>query len=191
MNKFPTRKPIRLKEYDYSTTGYYYVTICARNRENIFGKYENTVGAPLACARIELSMIGQIIQNQWVDTPNQYHNVDIDTFIIMPNHIHGILIINKREGASPSPTILQIIRSFKSKSALEYIKYINDNNLNVSGKIWQRSFYDHIIRNEKSLQKIREYIANNPLKWDDDENNIKNNRLMKLTGQACLPPTFK
>ncbi|MCK4401692.1 transposase, partial [bacterium] len=59
-----------------------------------------------------------------------------------------------------------------TKSTLEYIKYINDNNLNVSGKIWQRSFYDHIIRNDKSLDKIREYISNNPLKWDDDENNI-------------------
>ena len=152
--------------------GYYYITICTRNRENIFGKYKNVVGAPLACARIDLSLIGQIIQTQWINTPNQYHNVDIDTFIIMPNHIHGILIINKREGASPSPTIPQIIRLFKSKSALEYVKYINDNNLNISGKIWQRSFYDHVIRNKQSLNAIREYILNNPLKWDDDENNI-------------------
>ncbi|MCK4401163.1 transposase [bacterium] len=193
MDKFPTRKPIRLKKYDYSTTGYYYVTICTRNRENIFGKHKNTVGAPLACARnqntcarIELSIIGEIINRQWNDIKNQYDNVELDQYIIMPNHIHSILIINKREGASPSPTIPQIIRSFKSKSALEYVKYINDNNLNISGKIWQRSFYDHIIRNDKSLQEIREYISNNPLKWDDDENNIKNN---KLTGQACLPPT--
>ena len=186
MGKFPARKPIRLKEYDYSTTGYYYVTICTYNREEIFEKCKNAVGAPLACARIELSIIGKIIDRQWNDIKNQYDNVELDEYIIMPNHIHGILIISKREGASPSSTISQIIRSFKSKSALEYIKYINDNNLNVSGKIWQRSFYDHIIRNDKSLDKIREYISNNPLKWDDDENNIKNN---KLTGQACLTPT--
>ena len=166
-----------MKEYDYSTAGYYYVTICTRNRENTFGKYENVVGALLACARIELSIIGKIIDKQWNDIKNQYDNVELDQYIIMPNHIHGILIINKREGASPSPTISQIIRSFKSKSALEYVKYINDNNLNISGKIWQRSFYDHVIRNKQSLNAIREYISNNPLKWDDDENNIKNNRL--------------
>ena len=108
-------------------------------------------------------------------------NVELDQCIIMPNHIHCILIINKREGASPSPTIPQIIRSFKSKSVLEYVKYINDNNLNVSGKIWQRSFYDHVIRNKQSLNTIREYISNNPLKWDDDENNIKNDREEFLT----------
>ena len=179
MDKFPTRKPVRLKEYDYSMAGYYYVTICTHNREEIFGKYKNIVGAPLACARnqntcarIELSIIGKIIDRQWNDIENQYDNVELDEYIIMPNHIHGILIINKREGASPSPTIPQIIRSFKSKSVLEYIKYINDNNLNVSGKIWQRSFYDHVIRNEQSLDAIREYISNNPLKWDDDENNM-------------------
>ena len=124
MNKFPTRKPARLKEYDYFTAGYYYVTICSRNRENIFEKYKNAVGAPLACARnqntcacIELSIIGKIINMQWNDIKNQYDNIKLDEYIIMPNHIHGILIINKREGASPSPTIFQIICSFKSKSA--------------------------------------------------------------------------
>ena len=86
----------------------------------------------------------------------------------MPNHIHGILIVDKREGASPSPTISNIIGSFKSKCSLEYLKYIKRNNLNISGQIWQRSFYDHIIRNEKSLNKIREYISNNPENWEQD-----------------------
>ena len=89
----------------------------------------------------------------------------------MPNHIHGILIINNRAEASAAPTISEIIRSFKSKSSLEYVKYINDNNLNVSGKIWQRSFHDHIIRNEKSLNAIRNYIAINP---ENRENHIGN-----------------
>jgi len=90
----------------------------------------------------------------------------------MPNHIHGILIINKRDGASPSPTLNQIIGFFKSKSVIEYLKYIKENDFNLSGQIWQRSFHDHIIRNDKSLNNIREYIRNNPATWDNDEENI-------------------
>ena len=159
MQKIITKKQIRLKHYNYSEDGYYFVTICSRNREIIFGEYiENTVGTGLAPVRdnvrcennIKLSDLGNIIEKQWIDIPNQYDNVGLDQYIIMPNHLHGIIIIHKWTGASPVPTISKIIRSFKSKSTLEYVKYINDNNLNVSGKIGQRSFYDHIIRNEKS-----------------------------------------
>ena len=91
----------------------------------------------------------------------------------MSNHIHGILIIQNRAEASAAPTISQIIRSFKSRATMEYLQYIKRNNLDVSGKIWQRSFYDHIIRDDESLNKIREYIINNPLTWDEDENNLK------------------
>ncbi|MFH1855633.1 MAG: transposase [Candidatus Omnitrophota bacterium] len=177
MDRFIFRKTNRLTEYDYSQTGYYFVTICSKNKQNIFGKINNKfVGALLACARndsvkIELTEIGQIIDNHWYDIPNQYDNIDVDEFIIMPNHIHGILIINKRAQASSAPTISKIIRSFKSKITMEYLKYINQNNLNVSGKIWQRSFYDHVIRNEKSLQNIREYVLNNPQNWPYDEEN--------------------
>ena len=185
-----TRKSnIRLKNHDYSLNGYYFVTVCAKDRKNIFGDYKN-VGAPLACARyndhdnnhINLTQIGKIIDNQWNDIPNRYNNIILDQYIIMPNHIHGILIINNclnelsRAQASGAPTIGQIIRSFKSKSTLEYVKHINDNNLNISGKIWQRLFYDHIIRNDKSLHKIREYIINNPSTWDTDENNPGHNQ---------------
>ena len=200
MKKFPSRKKNRLKEYDYSENGYYYVTICSKGREKIFGEYdEHTVGEGLAPSRyrnhtisnrgqpqglslqtpvryknnIKLSKIGKIIDEQWIDIPNQYNNVDIDTFIIMPNHIHGILIVNYREGASPSPTISNVIGSFKSKCSVEYLNYIKQTNLNTSRQIWQRSFYDHIIRNDKSLQEIREYIINNPTTWAEDENNIE------------------
>ncbi|MFH1857245.1 MAG: transposase [Candidatus Omnitrophota bacterium] len=186
MRELPKRKAPRLKEYDYSAAGYYFVTICSKDKQDIFGKINHKfVGALLACARdnnsvkIKLTKIGQIIDSQWNNIPNQYNNVDVDQFIIMPNHLHGILIINNRAQASSAPTISQIIRSFKSKTTMEYLKYINQNNLNISGKIWQRSFYDHVIRNEKSLEEIREYIVNNPAKWDDDEYNMdaKNTRI--------------
>ncbi|MBU0683642.1 MAG: transposase [Candidatus Omnitrophica bacterium] len=92
----------------------------------------------------------------------------------MPNHLHGIIVINKRAEASGAPTVSQIIRSFKSKSTMEYLKYIKQNNLDISGKIWQRSFYEHVIRSERSLSAIREYIFNNPVNWEQDIDNLIN-----------------
>ena len=181
-----TRKQIRLKGCNYLDSGYYFITICSKNRENIFG---NPVGAGLASARIKnpthdnnssqnnmlLSPLGRIIDNQWKDIPNQYDNIELDHYVIMPNHIHGILVIHNqinRADARPAPTIPDIICSFKSKCAVEYLKYIRQNNLNISAKIWQRSFYDHVVRNERSLNAIRKYIANNPENWENDIDNL-------------------
>ncbi|MFH1318225.1 MAG: glucose-6-phosphate dehydrogenase [Candidatus Omnitrophota bacterium] len=101
MQELKTRKQIRLKNYDYSLNGYYFITRGSKNRNNIFGEIinnENTVGALLAYARnnIKLSTIGQIIKNQWNNIPIQYDNIELDHYVIMPNHIHGIIIINKR-----------------------------------------------------------------------------------------------
>lgn len=175
MDKFPKRKPIRLKEYGYSTAGYYYATICAYNQKELFGHIENN--------RMILNKIGKIIKTTWMEIPNHFPNIELDEFIIMPNHIHGILVIdnNKREGRRPSPTysylLSDIIRGFKTFSANSINKTIL-----LSNKFkWQRFFHDHIIRTDESLNNTREYIINNPTKWNDDENNIKN---YKLTGQA-------
>jgi len=175
MTKLKTRKQIRLKNYDYSLNGYYFITVCSNDRKNIFGEYKY-VGAALVPARnnIKLSKIGQIINNQWNDIPNQYRNVELDEYIIMPNHIHGILIVNNRAQTSGAPTISKIIRSFKSKSSIEYLNHIKQNNTYISVNIWQRSFYDHVVRNERSLNAIKEYIANNPENWENDIDNLLN-----------------
>ena len=113
MQKLLTRKNNRLKNYDYSEIGAYFITIGSKNKENIFGEYNRCVREGLASSRnnIQLSIIGQIINNQWKDIKKQYGNIELDEYIVMPNHLHGILIINninynKREGASPSPTYL-------------------------------------------------------------------------------------
>lgn len=180
MAELVARKNIRLRNYDYSDDGYYFVTICSGNRENIF--IDNTVGAALVSARnhicnrkdTKLSRIGQIIDNQWNNIPSQYPHVQLDQYVIMPNHLHGILAINKRAQTSSAPTISQIIRSFKSKSTMAYLNYLKQNDVKFPAKIWQRSFYDHVIRNERSLQAIREYIAHNPEKWEQDIENISN-----------------
>lgn len=149
------------------------------NRKIIFGEYiENPVETALAAVRyknnIKLSKLGQIIYNQWNNIPKQYNNVQLDKCIIMPNHIHGIIIIHKRTGTSPVSTISNIIGSFKSKTSLQYLQYIKNNNLNISGQIRQRSFHDHIIRTECSLKAIRKYIANNPKNWENDIDNLIN-----------------
>jgi len=177
----PKRKLNGLTGYDYSNGGIYFVTICSKGRENIFSKINNNnVGTGLAPVRHELTNIGNIIDRNWKEIPNRHDDVDIDEFIIMPNHVHGIVIIGKRTGASPVPTLSKIIGSVKSKSSIEYLKFIKRNNLNISGQIWQRSFHDHIIRDEKSLYEIREYIVSNPLNWETDEENRDKLSLPKI-----------
>ena len=129
------RKPLRLKNWDYSSTGYYFITICSKERKNIFSSF---VGAELASARdsIELSDLGKIIQTNWLNIPKNYKNIELDDYVIMPNHIHGILIVSNRAEASSAPTISRIIQSFKSKCSTEYLKLIYEHNINVAGKIW-------------------------------------------------------
>ncbi len=174
MSKILTRKSRnRLEGYDYSQSNYYYVTICTGNQKEWFGKIENN--------QILLNYHGQIVKQQWQWLAKQYSYIELDEYVVMPNHIHGILIMNDsiRTGLDLSlhkiKSLSSLIGAFKTTSS----KLIHQNGL--SGFTWQRSFYDHIIRNDKSLDKIREYISNNPLKWDDDEENIKNKKLM---GQA-------
>ena len=173
------RRSIRLKNYDYKKSGYYFITVCSKNRECIFSTLNNinVVGAGLASAQISLTNIGDIIERNWIDLPNQYENVYLDEYIIMPNHIHGICIIDssKRADARPAPTTFcDIICSFKSRCFNDNLQRINSNNLNEIAKLWQRNYYEHIIRNDKELEKIRQYIYDNPYKWDEDENNPNN-----------------
>jgi putative transposase len=163
----PERKLNRLREYDYSKDGHYFVTICVKNRLECLGKIYNERMIP--------NENGKIVIKCWDDLPNHYHNIRLDGFIMMPNHVHAIIIIKNPivgNGFKPFPTkkynLSEIIRGFKTFSS----RKINEQR-NITDKFqWQKSFYDHIIRNEKSLNKIREYIQNNPLQWHlDVENN--------------------
>jgi REP element-mobilizing transposase RayT len=173
------RKKNRLSEYDYSENGYYFVTICSLNKQDIFGQQTTNVGEGLASSRnsIKLSSLGKIIDKQLTQIPEQFNAVELDHYIIMPDHIHAILIIDNCldwADARPAPTISEIVCSFKSKCSVDYLSYIKNNNLDVSGKIWQRSFYDHVIRSEKSLDAIREYIQYNPDKLEEDFDSLIN-----------------
>lgn len=169
---------MRLKNYNYSKTGYYFVTICANNRKYIFGDIEDD--------KMILNLYGKIIKNTWLEIPKHLRNVELDAYVVMPNHIHGIIIINSPVGYGHARTVKtnnnlsNIIGSFKSAATRKI------NQLSSIHFKWQRFFYDHIIRTEKSLNNIREYITNNPTTWNNDENNTDNYR---ITGQACLTPT--
>ncbi len=162
----PKRKHIRLKEYDYNESGYYFVTICSYKKKNIFSKI---VGRGLAPADeeffVELSNYGKIAKQQLLELQNRYDNVEIDNYCIMPNHIHVIIILNETAGASPLPTLNDVICTYKSITT----RIINKNERVVGRKVFQTSFYEHIIRNDEDLYNTREYIDNNPIKWETDK----------------------
>lgn len=155
MSKTSRRKNIRLKDYDYSQNGYYFVTICTIDKKHIL--WANHVGAPTG--RPALSDIGIIIEKAIENIPNIYENVSIDKYIIMPNHIHMIMVLQDNEDGRPmgAPTISQIINQLKG--------YVTKQ---TGYPIWQKLFYDHVIRNDKEYQEIYEYIDTNPLRWELD-----------------------
>lgn len=152
------RKPNRLKYYDYSNAGWYYVTICTNDHKNHFGEIINS--------KKDLNDAGKIVYEYWEKIEKLHKNIELDYFVIMPNHIHGIIIINSVGDANfASPTdrtkmeLCKLLQQFKRAVTLK-IKSIN----HESNFKWQRSFYDRIIRNEKELFNIRKYIKQNPLK---------------------------
>ena len=167
------RRSIRLKGYDYSQPGPYFVTICAQNRECVFGEITNN--------KMVLTHLGDLVSKWWLDIPNHFPTVRIDKWIVMPNHLHGIIIIetNRRgevpspsPSPSPSPKLGNVIAYFKYQSTKE----INQKR-NVSGvPLWQRNYYEHIIRDDNDLNRIRKYIEDNPQNWANDENHLVNTK---------------
>lgn len=187
------RRSIRLQGYDYSHAGAYYVTIVTHGRECLFGE---SVGNEAV-----LNAFGQIVRHAWFDLPKHYRHVELGMVCIMPNHVHGIIILNEygRGGSFSGQDNLQaqtmagkivpaishetrpyygpkrhplseIVRAFKSFSA----KRINVLRKMPGSPIWQRNYYEHIIRNDEDANRIHNYIENNPANWpSDDENPAK------------------
>jgi len=170
------RHTTRLQTWDYSQNGYYFVTICTQNRECIFGDIKN--------GKMILNDAGKIIDKWWLELSNKFDRVGLDVYQIMPNHFHGIIIIrrgfiyetrnhellksNHHMGLiNQTPTLGHIIRYFKAKTSFE----LHANGLNQ--KIWQRNYYDRIIRNGQELEKIKKYVSINPLIWYRDRNNLQ------------------
>jgi REP element-mobilizing transposase RayT len=183
----PHRKSIRLKEYDYASPAEYFITICTYERGCLFGE--------ITRERMHLNPLGLIVQEEWLKTQIIRPEIELDEFIIMPNHLHGIIIIKEthvgthgraslRGITTPDASMLRInpqaaflqrqprslgaiIAGFKSSAT----KRINVERKMPYAPVWQPRFYEHIIRNDKDLNNVREYIINNPLQWHVDEEN--------------------
>ena len=154
MNNLPKRKPIRIADYDYSTPGAYFITVCTANREKIFW---NSVGAEIIRPQnVSLSIAGKIAEQGVIQIAEHYKNVVVDKYCIMPDHIHMILRIESDTSGRmvSAPTVSTVVGSMK--------RWVSKQ---IGRPIWQKSFYDHGIRNQQDYNEIWQYIENNPLKY--------------------------
>lgn len=169
---FKIRKKIRLKNYDYSDSGWYFVTICTQNRECLFGN--------IVAGKMVLNEFGIIVNDVLNSLPNHYKQIKLDICQIMSNHVH--MVINIVGAHHDAPIYERAIHDapLQKRSLLSQIigyskmnssKLIHQINPNIP--VWQQNYYEHIIRNEKELNKIRQYIKDNPMNWDEDEDNFK------------------
>jgi REP element-mobilizing transposase RayT len=188
------RRSIRLAGYDYSQEGNYFITVCTQNREFLFGQINN--------GRMVLNDAGRMVQKWWLKLSQKFPQIKLDKFIIMPNHIHGIIEIiefvganlvvganlcvclgypcylgkytdrGKHKGLPLRPSIPKIIQWFKTMSTNEYIRNVKQNNWpSFDRRLWQRNYYEHIIRDEPAYNNIADYIICNPINWENDRNN--------------------
>jgi len=163
------RKDLRLKGYDYAQEGAYFITLCTWGRECLFGDIVND--------DMQLNEIGSMVHREWMRTAIIRPNVTLDLFMIMPNHIHGIIILNVGATRRVAPTpngpkpgsVGAIVGQFKSLST-KHIRAMWPNK-----QIWQRNYYEHVIRDDMDLNRVREYIINNPKQWTMDEENPNKN----------------
>lgn len=170
------RKPLRFHDYDYSQPNAYFVTTCTRDRRCLFGR--------IVDGRMQLNRFGSVVDACWHALTQHYSHVDLDGFVVMPNHIHGIICltdgaaINERGKARHGlPEVIRAFKAFSSRQ-INALRHRNE-------PVWQRSYYEHIIRNEESLNQIREYIETNPIRWHLDRENPE---AMRVDAGAGLRP---
>ena len=169
------RRSIRLKAYDYSLAGAYFVTVCVENQECLLGEVVDS--------DVWLSEPGGVVQDEWDRLPIRFPTIELDAFQIVPNRISGILVITDSCTPITAPvgallaapktaqegrtSLFRVMRAFKSITAIACNRILNQSGVSF----WQRGYHEHIIRNQRELEEIRAYIANNPAKWQEDHEN--------------------
>lgn len=184
MNKynphFHHRRSIRLKGYDYAQAGLYFITICVQNREHLFGQ--------IIEGEMLLNDAGQMVKKWYDELENKFSDIKCHAMIVMPNHFHCIVenvgavgadlrvspdVIahsNDIEGEHVDSPLHRVVQWFKTMTTNEYIRGVKTLGWQpFNGKLWQRNYYEHIIRNENAYHRISEYIINNPVKWSEDK----------------------
>jgi REP element-mobilizing transposase RayT len=161
------RRSIRLKGYDYSALGAYFVTLCIQDRLNLLGRMEGP--------HVALTPAGEMARRAWEAMPEHYPEVGVDTFVVMPNHLHGIVLLRGADHPEDKVTSLgDVIKRFKSVTTRLYITGVSEQAWTpFPGRLWQRNYYEHIIRSDEDLWATREYIHNNPSQWAQDRENPK------------------
>jgi len=175
------RRSIRLKGYDYSRAGAYFVTVCVKDREHLLGKIidGNMVRNPA----------GEMVSKIWMQIPENYPEFEIDSFVVMPNHFHGIIIKSDVGVGLPNPNMYKSIwikgggtpplqKQLTLSKIIAYFKYVSTKEINSmqetpGKKLWQRNYYEHIIRNKHELNAYRHYIQDNPENWEEDDYFVK------------------
>jgi len=174
------RRSVRLKGHDYASVGWYYITICTHEREFLFGEIVQSQMRP--------SRTGVIAHKCWNEIPRHFPRAAMDVSIVMPNHLHGIIVIGggtpwrapmaahkEAFGKAAPGSLATIVRLFKQAVTIQAGTDVGARH-GVPLQVWQKNFYEHIIRNEDELNRIREYICNNPLRWPYDSENPARNR---------------
>ena len=165
----PARHALRLRGYDYSTPGAYFVTLCAAGRRCDFGTVQDGI--------VTLTTLGHIIHNTWVETCSFCAGVNADVFVVMPNHLHAIVLLHndttaREDGRNGTTELSSLIRRFKTLSTSRAVRAaVSEGRSLPRGRVWQRSYYEHVIRNDYSLERIRDYVGSNPLRWSLDREN--------------------
>lgn len=177
------RHSIRLRSYDYTLPGHYFVTINVQHQACLFGDMRD--------GEVELSQAGWVIEWWWQDLPNRFPGIALDAFVVMPDHFHGIVVIDPlgtEEGTHigvpvrqhASPSLGQMIGWFKSMTTTDYIRGVKTLDWPpFQRRLWHRNYFEHIIRDEQDLERIRAYIASNPADWTPDDHQDPHDLFLK------------